>query len=94
MTPGIMKPLPDWTDEDLGAALLQVLYRIQDAAGESHGRSYGNELLSLALGLLPASPPPGDYHYWPLESDMIAEARTRLYGTPGPLYLDLIGKRT
>ena len=74
MTP---RPITDWTDAELGRALLSLLARHQDLGGLSNGRSWESRLLEAAMGVLALPCPDGSINEWPDPEILIREAEQR-----------------
>lgn len=75
------KPIAEWTDEELAAVILALLWRHQDEAGHSHGRSRTNALTEAVIDLLGIKLPcdPVDF---PSDHVLIREADRRRLSRP------------
>lgn len=83
-----MKAIAEWTDEELAAVILAQLWRHQDAAGQSHGRTIESAMLEAAQFLLDLKPLVSPEQF-PVLMELLREAdRRRLFRSirtnPGP----------
>lgn len=76
-----MKPIAEWTDEELAAVILAQLWRYQDEAGQSHGRTIESAMLEAAqflLDLIPLVSP----EQFPVLMELLREADRRRLSRP------------